>query len=131
MTKGMPITPMQLMNLQPGPELDEAVNEELGHFVITKVADWSSDPVAGLKLMDLIEEHVNSVGIVRMGPDCPNIISQMAAIGHEGEATHVYTGSWMESICKAFILYQYGHTGDHFHPKFEEKMRNAPKKVLQ
>ncbi len=129
MDKGMPITPTQLMTMQPGPELDEAVSEELGHFVVTKVGAWSTDPVAALKLMDLVHEHVNDVGIMRT-IDGPEIINQFATIGEEGEATIVFTNSWMESLSKAFILYRYGFTGEYFDPRFQEKMQNASKRIV-
>jgi hypothetical protein len=130
MTKGMPITPLQLMSIKPGAELDEAVSEELGQFVVTNVGAWSTDPVAALKLMDLIQEYVSDIGIMRL-TNGPDMISHFATIGEEGEATIVFTSSWMESLSKAFILYQYGHTGEHFHPKWERKKRSAPKRILQ
>jgi len=139
LTKGMQITPTQLMNIKPGRELDALVTAHLDDFVtIDNGCDpnplppaWSTDKKEALWLMETIEEHVSQVGILLLGADAPIHTDKMATVGDEGEATMVFTGSWMESLSKAFILYQHGNTGEYFDPRFTEKMQSAPKKVLQ
>lgn len=126
-----------IMNLVPGPELDKPVEEALSEYVDIDygcdngkglITPWSTNEREALQLWGYIED-VTHVGILRMGLDSPIIISQLATLGEEGDTVFVFTSSWMESLCKAFLLYEHGHRGDFMHPEWEQKKNEAPKRL--
>jgi hypothetical protein len=119
-----------IMSLQVGNELNILIDKSITEHSKDPFQPWSTDTLATVRLWDIIEEHIGDVGIVRIGTDAPNIISQIATVGVE-EKTAVYTGNWIESLCKAYLLHEYGFYGDYLHPEFKRKMDNAPKRILQ
>lgn len=126
-----------IMSLPTGGELNALVEDSINKYVDVDYGctphktDWSRNAVGAVMLMDIIEEHVCEVGVIRLGSDVATIISQMAVVGDEEVKTVVYTGNWIESLCKAYLLHECGFYGDFIHPEFEEKMKNAPKRIIQ
>ncbi|GIO36997.1 hypothetical protein J41TS12_18580 [Paenibacillus antibioticophila] len=122
-----------IMNLAPGPEMNKLVRDALAEYEESEYEQemkWSEDNAAALELWKLIDCYCHCVCLAKLGTDIPPIISQMASIGEEGHRVTVYVGDWREALCKAFLLWENGKSGDFMHPNWEQAMKSAPERIF-
>lgn len=113
----------EILNLKSGPELDAQVTiamiDTTGEQAHLK--PYSSDPLAALELREFIAEAIGTVGLAKHGGG-PILISEycrIADIEDESSFVEIETGSWMKSLCKAFLLFTNGIYGYHENPEYE------------
>lgn len=126
---------VEIMKMKQSMKLDEEVEgvikDILGDIDIEgelgRYRSYSRDPLAALQLWAFASQVFGSVGLVHFG-DAPEPVSRYCSIkDSEDEDNHVtvLTGDWMESLCKAFLLFYNGLYGNYEGSEWEQQKAEA------
>lgn len=118
-----------ILHMRQGFEMNEAVTEQLRViFTNMECKAWSTDPLAAVELRDLIGGFGYNVNQLHRGrPDFYEIqnVCTIQDADNVELRTEYGARSWIESLCKCFLLFRHGHHGTYLNVELDAVIKTS------